>query len=165
MEKPLTDYWIASSHNTYLEDDQLKGSCQTGSKPKLTGNTSKLTTISTGKYRILVKKLYLGPSSVEAYKKALQKGCRCVELDCWNGEDGQPIIYHGHTMTSKIKFYDVIVAINEYAFRTSPYPLILSLENHCNVDQQNKMAQIMKSVFKEKLLDAQIDPNETVHPR
>ena len=27
------------------------------------------------------------------------------------------------------------------------------------------MAQIMKSVFKEKLLDAQIDPNETVHPR
>ena len=68
-------------------------------------------------------------------------------------------------MTSKIKFYDVIVAINEYAFRTSPYPLILSLENHCNVDQQNKMAQIMKNVFKEKLLDAQIDPNETVHPR
>ena len=28
------------------------------------------------------------------------------------------------------------------------YPLILSIENHCSVDQQKKMAEYMQKVFK-----------------
>jgi len=87
-----------------------------------------------------------------------------VELDCWNGDDGEPIIYHGHTMTSKIKFKDVISAINDYAFRQSNYPVCISLENHCNTEQQEKMAKEMIKIFGEKLVLEPIDFEEKVHP-
>lgn len=52
--------------------------------------------------------------------RALMTGCRCVELDCWEGADGEPVIYHGHTLTSKILFRDVIECIRDYAFKVRP---------------------------------------------
>ncbi|XP_027030599.2 1-phosphatidylinositol 4,5-bisphosphate phosphodiesterase delta-1a isoform X1 [Tachysurus fulvidraco] len=93
-----------------------------------------------------------GPSSTEAYVKALLKSCRCVELDCWDGQNGEPVIYHGHTLTSKVLFKDVIQAIKDYAFKASKYPVILSLENHCSVEQQKRMAHHMTSILGSALL-------------
>ncbi|NWR81969.1 PLCD3 phosphodiesterase, partial [Centropus unirufus] len=93
-----------------------------------------------------------GTSSTEAYVRALVAGCRCVELDCWEGPDGEPVVCHGHTLTSKILFRDVIESIRDYAFKKSPYPVILSLENHCGLEQQATMARHMKAILGEMLL-------------
>uniref|UniRef100_A0A8C4HGP6 1-phosphatidylinositol 4,5-bisphosphate phosphodiesterase gamma n=1 Tax=Dicentrarchus labrax TaxID=13489 RepID=A0A8C4HGP6_DICLA len=90
-------------------------------------------------------------SSTEAYVRCLRLGCRCVELDCWEGP-GEPIIYHGWTRTTKIKFEDVVKAINDHAFVTSEYPVILSIEEHCPLEQQRQMARIFRDVFGDKLL-------------
>ncbi|XP_054865087.1 1-phosphatidylinositol 4,5-bisphosphate phosphodiesterase gamma-2 isoform X1 [Amphiprion ocellaris] len=95
-------------------------------------------------------------SSTEAYVRCLRLGCRCVELDCWEGP-GEPIIYHGWTRTTKIKFEDVVKAINEHAFVTSEFPLILSIEEHCPLEQQRQMARIFRDVFGDKLLTEPVE--------
>ncbi|XP_055342779.1 1-phosphatidylinositol 4,5-bisphosphate phosphodiesterase beta-1-like [Paramacrobiotus metropolitanus] len=101
-----------------------------------------------------------GKSSAEMYRQSLLSGCRCVELDCWNGEDGEPIITHGRTLTIPISIKEALEAIADYAFKTSDYPVILSLENRCSAQLQDKLARYLKRAFGSALLDKAV-PN---HP-
>ncbi|KAI4464026.1 phosphoinositide-specific phospholipase c family protein [Holotrichia oblita] len=100
-----------------------------------------------------------GKSSVEMYRQVLLAGCRCVELDCWDGkgEDEEPIITHGMAMCSDILFKDVIYAIRDTAFVTSDYPVILSFENHCCKTQQFKLAKYCDEIFGDLLLKEPLD--------
>lgn len=126
----------------------------------------------------LIGDQFAGKSSVEIYRQVLLAGCRCVELDFWNGRNDDPIIKHGYTMVPevpaeviKLDFHlviwrdfkfnellkEVIEAIAESAFKTSDYPVILSFENHCNAKQQAKIAQYCREYFGDMLLDTPLD--------
>lgn len=121
---PLSDYFILSSHNTYLLGRQ-----------------------------------FAGESSVAGYIRALQRGCRCVEIDIWNNssdESLEPMVNHGRTFTSGIKLSDVLSTIRRYAFHSSNLPIILSLEIHCSIAAQKLAIECLKTIFGSLLVLAPI---------
>lgn len=122
---PLNEYFIMSSHNTYLLGRQIAGD-----------------------------------ASVEAYIRALQKGCRCVEIDVWNNENDateEPIITHGRTFSNGISLTNTLKVIKKYAFFTTLLPLVISLEVHCSFEAQMKLTERLKEVFGGHLLDTPIN--------
>lgn len=201
LSYPLCNYYISSSHNTYLSGNQLYGA-----------------------------------ATAESYKNVLLRGCRCLEIDVWNGEDEvssasssdvedaereksstprrkraisklkdlggkaqdrlrirssksppkssseaykrdedvddltddlsavemaerramlstEPRVYHGYTLTKQIPFREVCESIRDAAFKASTLPVIVSLEVHCNLDQQQVMVHIMEETWKGYLVD------------
>ena len=89
-------------------------------------------------------------------------------MDCWDGDNdtkNEPIIYHGYTITSKILFKDVLEeAVKPFAFCKSKYPLILSIENHCSVEYQDKMAEYLEDILGDLLYKEHVDETKTKNP-
>jgi phosphatidylinositol phospholipase C delta len=122
LDHPINEYFISSSHNTYLRGRQV------AARSKLKG-----------------------------YISTLSQGCRSVEVDCWDGRDGQPIVKHGYSLTTSISFRSVIETINNYAFFASDLPLWLSLEVHCSPAQRDIMARTMLEIFRSSLVVEPLD--------
>lgn len=57
-----------------------------------------------------------------------------------------------HTMTTKIRFADVIKVIKVFLnFHPDSFPIILSFENHCSVPYQEVMARLLVDILGERL--------------
>lgn len=156
-DHPFNNYYISSSHNTYLTGNQL-----------------------------------YGQSNTDGYKNVLRRGCRCVEIDVWNGDDSasdssldkeeiqkgkgkakaadaheilvkptpwklrpavEPVVLHGYTATRRVPFRRVCETIRDNAFAFSKHPVIVSLEVHANHENQESMVEIMKHCFQGLLLE------------
>uniref|UniRef100_A0A8C6WLS2 Phosphoinositide phospholipase C n=1 Tax=Neogobius melanostomus TaxID=47308 RepID=A0A8C6WLS2_9GOBI len=114
--------------------------------------------ISASHNTYLIEDQYRGPSDLSGYIRALRMGCRCVEVDVWDGEDDEPIVCAGHTPSPPLVFHCVLEAIGRFAFVASDYPLILCLENHCSLRQQRVMLQHLWRILGDKLY--QDEPKE-----
>lgn len=65
----------------------------------------------------------------------------------------EPRVLHGWTLTSEVPFRDVCKTVRETAFLTTKLPIIVSLEVHADLEQQEIMVEIMKEEWKGLLID------------
>ncbi|KAL8129957.1 hypothetical protein V2J09_019112 [Rumex salicifolius] len=84
--------------------------------------------------------------------RALKRGVRVIELDLWpNSTKDDVHVLHGRTLTTPVELMKCLKSIKEHAFSSSPYPVILTLEDHLTPDLQVKVAQMITETFKDFL--------------
>ncbi|KAI5321708.1 hypothetical protein L3X38_030779 [Prunus dulcis] len=84
--------------------------------------------------------------------EALKRGVRVVELDIWpNSEKDNVHVLHGRTLTTPVELIKCLKSIKEHAFSESPYPVIITLEDHLTPDLQAKVAQMLIETFEDML--------------
>jgi hypothetical protein len=106
-----------------------------------------------------------------SYRNDLRNGCRAIELHCWDGpttpmvtsyikphlEDHEKLSSPSSSssvVSIEIPLEEVLDVIKKSAFVTSPYPLILFIENHCSLPKQEMIAYYVMAAFGDKLVPA-----------
>ncbi|KAJ5766615.1 uncharacterized protein N7511_004231 [Penicillium nucicola] len=67
---------------------------------------------------------------------------------------GEPRVLHGHTLTKGATFREICYAIRDSAFVASDLPVVISLEVHACLEQQQMMVDIMQEAWKGMLIEA-----------
>ncbi|KAK4343593.1 hypothetical protein RND71_036687 [Anisodus tanguticus] len=84
--------------------------------------------------------------------RALERGVRGIELDLWpNSAKDNVHVLHGRTLTTPVPLLTCLRSIRDHAFIKSPYPVIITLEDHLTPDLQAKVAEMVIQVFGEML--------------
>ncbi|GFZ19636.1 phosphatidylinositol-speciwc phospholipase C4 [Actinidia rufa] len=97
--------------------------------------------------------------------KALKRGVRVIELDIWpNSAKDDVHVLHGRTLTTPVELIKCFKSIKEHAFSTSPYPVIITLEDHLTPDLQAKVAQMLTQTFGKMLFCPESDLKEFPSP-
>ncbi|XP_052177203.1 phosphoinositide phospholipase C 4-like [Diospyros lotus] len=97
--------------------------------------------------------------------KALKRGVRVIELDIWPNSTGDDVhVLHGRTLTTPVELRKCLKSIKDNAFFASPYPVIITLEDHLNPVLQAKVAQMLTQTFEDMLFYPESDLQEFPSP-
>lgn len=70
---------------------------------------------------------------------------------------GEPRVLHGHTLTKGTPFREVCYAIRDSAFVASDLPLVVSLEVHACLEQQQMMVDVIREAWEGLLVEVPAD--------
>lgn len=85
--------------------------------------------------------------------------CLVVQLDCsWIRYCNIGCTGHAQACVDYVPCHHAIMSF------TYSYPVILSIENHCSISQQTRMAELMKEILGDMLYDETRDETRTVLP-
>ncbi|XP_054642537.1 inactive phospholipase C-like protein 1 [Dunckerocampus dactyliophorus] len=147
------------SHECQLLDPEHEGVCQDMNMPLSHYY------ISTSYRSYLLDDQVHGRADLGGLIKALQSGCRCLELGVTDGPEGEPLLgvdygpdischhhhHQHHHHHAPVTIRSALEVVNKYAFLTSQYPLLVYLCQHCSPVQQRTMAQHLKKVLGSRL--------------
>jgi hypothetical protein len=126
MTHPLSHYWINTSHDTYLNNWSLR-----------TKNNNEVN--------------HSQPDE-QMYLAALCRGVRCLEMDIWDGLDGEePVVARHKPKVEEDPCLDITIvlkAVRQFLLaQPKSFPVILNIENHCSYPVQERFATILFDIL------------------